>query len=51
MKGERFNKKVDISCTIEEIVKPWPQTLSPKPKSKGPWADTKLLQATTTTTP
>ena len=37
------------------IVKPWPQTLSPKPfcpktKTKGPWADTKLLQATTTTT-
>ena len=34
------------------IVKPWPQTLSPKPfspkpKTKGPWADTKLLQATT----
>ena len=38
------------------IVKPWPQTLSPKPfcpkpKTKGPWADTKLLQATTTTHP
>ena len=36
------------------IVKPWPQTLSPKPfspkpKTKGPWADTRLLQATTTT--
>ena len=29
------------------IVKPWPQTLRPKPKTKGPWADTKLLQATT----
>ena len=33
------------------IVKPWPQTLnpkplSPKPKTKGPWTDTKLLQAT-----
>ena len=33
------------------IVKPWPQTLSTKPfspksKTKGPWADTKLLQAT-----
>ena len=30
------------------IVKPWPQTLSPKPlspktKTKGPWADTKML--------
>ena len=27
------------------IVKPWPQTLSPKtqkPKTKGPWADTKI---------
>ena len=37
---------------MENIVKPWPQTLSPKPfspkpKTKGPWADTKLLQATT----
>ena len=29
------------------IVKPWPKTFSPKPKTKGPWADTKLLQATT----
>ena len=31
-----------------KIVKPWPQTLSPKPlsskpKTKGPWADTKML--------
>ena len=28
------------------IVKPWPQTLSPKtqkPKTKGHWADTKIL--------
>ena len=28
------------------IVKPWPQTLSPKTpktKTKGPWADTKML--------
>ena len=28
------------------IVNPWPQTLSPKtpkPKTKGPWADTKIL--------
>ena len=32
------------------IVKPWPQTLSPqtqKPSTKGPWADTKILWATT----
>ena len=38
------------------IVKPWPQTpspkpFSPKPKTKGPWADTKLLQATATHPP
>ena len=38
--------------TISEyiIVKPWPQTLSPqtqKPKTKGPWADTKISWATT----
>ena len=28
------------------FVKPWPQTLSPKTqksKTKGPWADTKML--------
>ena len=39
----------------DKIVKPWPQTLSPKPlsskpKTKGPWADTKMFEATTTTT-
>ena len=32
----------------KNIVKPWPQTLSPKPpnpkpKTLGPWADTKML--------
>ena len=34
---------------VQNIVKPWPQTLSPqtlKPKTKGPWADTKLSWAT-----
>ena len=34
------------------IVKPWPQTLSPKtpnPKTKGPWAYTKILWALTPT--
>ena len=33
-----------------EIVKPWPQTLSPKtpkPKTKWPWADTKISWAIT----
>ena len=38
---------LDESKSQTFIVKPWPQTLSPKPKTKGPWADTKLLQATT----
>ena len=32
------------------IVKPWPQTLSLKTQTKGPWADTKILWATTTCT-
>ena len=29
------------------VVKPWPQTLSLKTKTKGPWAYTKILWATT----
>ena len=36
--------------SFEVFVKPWPQTLSPKtpkPKTKGPWADTKISWATT----
>ena len=43
------------TCPSSHLSSPWPQTLShkpysPKTKTKGPWADTKLLQATTTTT-
>ena len=37
-----FRNEPDNSWTI---VKPWPQTLSPKtqkPKAKRPWADTKI---------
>ena len=38
--------KVKVISYIMEsrikIVKPWPQTLSPKTKTKGPWADTKI---------
>ena len=33
-----------------QLSSPGPKPFSPKPKTKGPWADTKLLQATTTTT-
>ena len=38
----------------QSIVKPWPKILSPKtlkPKTKGPWAYTKIPWATTTTHP
>ena len=34
-----------------KIVKPWPQTLSLKTKTKGPWADTRILWATHPTPP
>ena len=30
-----------------ELSSPGPKPFSPKPKTKGPWADTKMLQATT----
>ena len=36
---------VHIFAVNKIIVKPWPQTLSPK--TKGPWADTKISWATT----
>ena len=35
----------DIDVVILVIVKPWPQTLSLKTKTKGPLADTKILWA------
>ena len=33
---------LSICFLTHNIVKPWPQTLSPKTKTKGPWADTKI---------
>ena len=30
---------------VEKIVKPWPQILGLKTKTKGPWADTKISWA------
>ena len=30
---------------VRELSSPGPKPFSPKPKTKGPWADTKLLQA------
>ena len=54
-----FSREIKRNLTTDRleqtIFKPWHQTLSPKPfspkfKTKGPWADTKFLQATTTTT-
>ena len=35
-----------LEATFINFVKPWPHTLCPKtqkPKTKGPWADTKML--------
>ena len=51
-----INYKYYVLKMLFHIVKPWPQTLcpkplSPKPKIKGPWADTKMLEATTTHPP
>ena len=40
------SKEINVLNFDTIIVKPWPQTLSPKtpkPKTKGPWADTKML--------
>ena len=36
-----------FSLAHELLSSPGPKPFSPKPKTKGPWADTKLLQATT----
>ena len=44
------SKEINVLNFDTIIVKPWPQTLSPKtpkPKTKGPWADTKIPWATT----